>query len=109
MTISEVVAVSLISSVVAIVTTLINAFFNRKKLSAEASSILTSAASGLVEKLFQQIEELEQDQLNFKRKVVHQRRYIRELTAYVELLVSILREHQVSGIPAPPQFDDLEE
>lgn len=99
------VAVAASGALAAVVTGILN----RRKLSAEATKIITDAAASTVEqiekdnkRLRERVEQLEAAELAWRRERADWRDVLTLHAAFDHLAVAKLREHGINDMPSPP-------
>ena len=92
-----------------IVGALLNGLINRRKLSAEATEIITRAASGVVERLEDDIERGERREQALMLRVadleageIENRRVLQEHAAWDHMAVAALQAAGILDLPDPP-------
>lgn len=91
-----------------ILATIINAMFNKRKLSAEATEVITKAASGVVERLEKENQRIiAREEVNAQRAAadhqeIHQLRTLISMHAYWDQQAYEALQAQGINLPKPP-------
>lgn len=93
----------------AILTAVVSGLFTKKRLSAEATEIITTAAGGLVKRMETRLDAAEKKADAAERRadaleerVDAWRRLLQEHAEWDRRMVAVLRGNGISDIPAPP-------
>lgn len=96
-------------SLAAIAGAIVTGVFNRKRLGADATEIITRAASSVVERiegenerLRKEIEELKSDRAILRDMIEEHTKVLQLHAAWDALAVAKLREHDILDLPDPP-------
>lgn len=104
-----VIAILSTGSLAAIAGAIVTGVFNRKRLGADATEIITRAASSVVERiegenerLRKEIEELKNDRAILRDMIEEHTKVLQLHAAWDALAVAKLREHDILDLPDPP-------